>query len=278
MLGYSYPLALSNILVALGLQVDTLMLGLLGTTKEVGYFGVALKVSFISSKIITAFSLVFTPVIADLWHQSRAAELNSLFITVTRWIFTLSFPFFLIMMMFAGPVMRVFGAGFTAGTIALIVLAVGQLINSATGAAGVMVIMSGRSKLELANVTTALFIDALLCYLLIPRYGLDGAAIANMTSLVLVNLMRVVEIKILMRMIAYDSSYVKPLLAGFAAAAVTFFIGRFLPGSIGFKQLAILALTLVFFYVLIMVAMGLNESDRAVLKNFGTKLAGIRMS
>ena len=272
MLGYSYPLALSNILAALWLQIDTLMLGLLGTTQQVGYYGVALKVSLVGAKIITAFAVVFTPVIADLWHRGAAGELHRLFVSITRWIFTLSFPFFLIMFLFSGPVMRIFGTRFVAGAGVLIILAIGQLVNAATGTAGAMVIMSGRSKLELMNVCTALLVDALLCYLLIPPYGLNGAAVANIASLVLVNIMRVVEINVIMRMLAYDRSYLKPVLAGLMAAATTFLIGRFVIVITGFSQLLILVIILVFVYVLIMVALGLDAYDRAVLRNFRTRV------
>ncbi len=276
MLRYSYPLALSNILVALGLQVDTLMLGLLGTTAVVGYYGVALKVSVLSARIITAFSLVFTPVIADLWNRGRTGELSQLYITVTRWIFALSLPFFIITVMFSSQVMKIFGAGFVAGGGALVILALGQLVNASTGAAGIMVLMSGRSKLELLNVLTALVVDALLCYLLIPRYGINGAAIANMASLGLVNAMRVVEIKFIMRMLAYDRSFIKPLLAGFSAAAAVFAISRLVISPAGVKQLAFLAAVLVFFYVLIMVALGLDDHDKNVLRKFKVRTARIK--
>ncbi len=276
MLRYSYPLALSNVAVALGVQIDTLMLGFLGTTEAVGYYGVALKVSVASAKVITAFGLVFTPVIADLWNRGRTSELHKLFITVTRWIFAISVPFFIIAIMFSSQIMKIFGAGFVAGGTALVILALGQLFNTFTGAAGIMVLMSGRSKLELLNVTSALIVDAMLCYLLIPRYGINGAAIANMTSLGLVNAMRVVEIKVVMNMFAYDRSFIKPVLAGLAAATMTFLIARFVLVNIGFRQLAILALILVFFYVLIMVALGLDENDRAVLRNFQTRVTGYK--
>lgn len=276
MLRYAYPLALANIMVALWLQVDTLMLGLLGTTEDVGYYGVALKVSLFSAKIITAFGLVFTPVIADLWNRGKNKELHQLYITVTRWIFALSFPLFLIMVLFSDSVMRIFGTSFTAGGGALVFLAVGQLMNAATGTAGVMVLMSGRSKLELFNVFTTLAIDTLLCYVLIPRYGVVGAAIANMTALVVVNVMRVIEIQTIMKMLAYDRSYLKPLFAGTVSATLTFFISKFVLVNVGFRQLLILAVSLVFFYVLTLAVLGLDECDKMVFKQVGNRVARLK--
>ena len=273
MLGYSYPLALSNILAALWLQIDTLMLGLLGTTQQVGYYGVALKVSLVGAKIITAFAVVFTPVIADLWHRGKIEELQQLYTTVSRWIFMLSFPLFIIMLLYSDAMMKIFGKGFVAGSMALVILAAGQLMSASTGAAGIMVLMSGRSKLELMNVSVTLGVDTLLCYLLIPRYGVTGAAVANMASLGIVNLMRIVEIKLIMNMFAYDRSFLKPVLAGATGAAVALMLSRLLIAAIGFRQLAVLSLVVVFFYVLTIIILGLDKHDKMVLKKFKARVA-----
>lgn len=269
MLRYSYPLALSNVLVALWIQMDTLMLGLLGTTEDVGYYGVALKISLFGAKIITAFAVVFTPIIADLWNRGRLKELSQLYTTISRWIFALSFPLFLIMVLFSQSLMKIFGAGYVAGGGALVLLAFGQLMSASTGAAGIMVLMSGRSKLELLNVATTLITDALLCYLLIPHYGVDGAAIANMTSLGLVNVMRIVEIWFIMHMFAYDRSYLKPLAAGVGAAMISYLIGRFVLDGTGVVQLGVVSLTLIVAYFGAIVMMGLDENDKSILRNFG---------
>ena len=272
MLGYSYPLALSNILTALWLQIDTLMLGLMGATQQVGYYGVALKVSLVGAKIITAFAVVFTPVIADLWNRGKVEELQQLYTTVSRWIFMLSFPLFIIMLLYSDAMMKIFGKGFIVSSGALVILAVGQLMSASTGAAGIMVLMSGRSKLELMNVSVTLVLDALLCYLLIPRYGVNGAAIANMASLGGVSIMRIVEIKLIMNMFAYDRSYLKPVLAGLTSAAAALLLSKLLIVSIGFKQLAVLALAVVFFYVLTIIILGPDKHDMVILKQFKARV------
>jgi len=265
-LRYSYPLALASILVALWLQADTLLLGYFGTTTDVGYYGVAIKLAIFGSKIITAFGTVFTPIIADLWNRQRAGELQVLYRITTRWIFILSLPIFLLMAIFADSIMRIFGAGFTAGSVALVLLATGQMLNAATGAAGLMVLMSGRSRLELLNVATTLAIDVALCVTLIPSYGLVGAAIANMVSLAVVNIMRVIEVWYFMRMHAYDRSYFKPLLAGAAGAAVAALSGYLVIGTGSLARVGLLAVMLLAIYVAAMVIMGLDENDRLVLK------------
>lgn len=266
LLRYSYPLAFANVLVALWLQVDTLLLGLLGTTADVGLYGVAIKLSLFGAKILTAFSFVFAPVISDLWNREKVQELSELYITVSRWIFIISFPILLVIVLFSDSLMNIFGAEFITGNEALILLAVGQLVNAATGAAGLMMLMSGRSKVELFNVAVALVVDVVLCIVLIPGYGFVGAAIAHMASLVLVNLMRVVEVWLFMRMFAYNKSFMKPVVAGVASAIIVTIFGLVILKETGVVQLLVFASILIIFYVLTMAILGLDEQDKSMVK------------
>lgn len=276
LLRYSYPLAFANVVVALILWVDILLLGYLGSAEDVGFYGVALKISTIGAKIVTAFVVVFTPIIADLWNRGRIAELNELYITVSRWIFMLSVPVFLLLTLFSDSLMRIFGANFVVASSALVLLAIGQLLHAATGAAGLMVLMSGHSRLELFNVAVTLAFNAMLCFLLIPHYGITGAAIAHMSGLGLINLLRVTEIWINMRMIAYNSSYFKPILSAVTSAMVIGLIGRFVIVDAGLIQLVALALLLLFIYVLTMVLLGLEEQDKTILRKFRDSIIGLK--
>jgi O-antigen/teichoic acid export membrane protein len=275
-LKYSFPLAFANIVVALLLMVDTLMLGYLGSSEDVGFYGVALKISVVGAKIITAFVIVFSPIIADLWNRGSKVELKELYITVSRWIFMLSVPIFLVLTLFSDSLMRIFGANFIVGSGALVLLAIGQLLYASTGAAGLMVLMSGHSRLELLNVTVTLAVNVTLCFLLIPRYGIIGAAIAHMSGLALVNLMRVTEVWIFMRMYAYDSSYIKPIISAVASAAVIGFIGRYVIVDAGLIHLVALASLLLIIYVLSMVLLGLEEQDKTMLRKLKDSAIGIK--
>jgi len=275
-LKYSYPLALANILIAVTLWIDTLMLGYLGTTEDVGFYGVALKIAQFGAKIIMAFIIVFMPVIADLWNRKKAEELKELYMTVSRWIFTLSFPIFLIIVLFSDAIMRIFGSGFVAGSGALVILAAGQMITATTGAAGLMILMSGHSKLELFNVVMNLTVNVVLCLLLIPDYGVLGAAIAHMAALAVVNTLRVMEVWFFMHIFAYNLSYLKPVLSGLAGGIVALVIGRFVIDSVSLVQLALLACLLLVLYIVAIVAMGLEDQDKAILRRVKSSLTGAK--
>lgn len=87
---YSFPLLFSNILGMLLVWIDMLIMGYLGTSTEVGFYGAALRVGVVSSAIFMAFNTVFAPVISDLYNRHISRELHLLYKTVTRWIFICS--------------------------------------------------------------------------------------------------------------------------------------------------------------------------------------------
>ena len=265
LLRYSFPLAFSNMLGMVMVWSDMLIMGYLGTTTEVGFYGAALRVGVISSALFLAFTTVFTPVISDLHNKRFTGQLNSLYKTVTRWIFICTFPLVLLQLLFADPIMAMFGNQFAAGSGALMILALSQLVNSASGPAGYMVLMSGRSRMELLNISVALAVSVLACFLLIPSHGVIGAAMANLAATVVINSMRATEVWIFMHTHAYDRGYLKPLLAGTTSAALVIFPGKYLIGNTGLIRVAILASGMLVVYTAMTVLLGLSPQDKTVL-------------
>ena len=219
LLKYSFPLAFSNVLAMVVLWIDLLLVGYLDTSTEAGYYGVALRVAAAGALIIVAFSTVFNPIISNLHNRRRRSELESLYKTVNRWIFTLSLPVYLILIMFSDSIMRLFGVEYVNGGTALALLALSQLVTASIGSAGLMVLMTGYSRLELMNMTSALVVDVILCLWLIPEYGIVGAAVANIAAAIVLNLLRSTEVWLYLRMHAFDRSYWKPVLAAAICSA-----------------------------------------------------------
>ncbi|MHB9111527.1 MAG: oligosaccharide flippase family protein [Thermoleophilia bacterium] len=270
---YSLPLAFSNILGMLLLYIDMLLVGYLGSPEDVGYYGAALRLVMGSQAIMLAFATVFTPVISDLYNKRSFIELHELFKTVGRWIFTCSFPIFLVLFLLADPVMKVFGTDFTTGSGALMLLAFSQLVNACTGTAGLMVLMSGRSHMELINVGVALIINTIICLLLIPAHGVIGAAIANVAAAAVINLMRSVEVWVFMRMYVYSIKFIKPLLAGAAGAVLVLSVKYFTDMGSSFAMLVISASILLVTYIVVMIALGLDEQDHDILRMIRGRLS-----
>jgi O-antigen/teichoic acid export membrane protein len=89
-----------------------------------------------------------------------------------------------IILAFGRPLLSLFGAGFEPGYGVMLILAIGLLARAAVGPAERLLNMLGERK-QCAFVYAAAFaINLTLCIVLIPRLGIEGAAIATSTALV----------------------------------------------------------------------------------------------
>ena len=269
---YSMPIAVASVFVAIDLRADILLLGLLGTSADVGLYGIAMKVAIFGGKINLAFAPVFAPVISDLWNQKKDLDLKKLFKTVSRWIFMLSFPVFLILLLFNVQIMDLFGSEYIVASNVLVVLVLCKIFSHSTGPTGLMILMSGRSKLDMLNVGLSLITDVVLCILLIPQFGIMGAAIAKATSLTLLELMRFLEVFVLMGLSAYNVGYLKPLFAGAISATAVGIIARFIIVEVNFIELLILVALMGITYLIMMLIFGVSGEDKETLKVLKDKL------
>ena len=159
--------------------MDTFMLGIFSDTESVGVYGTALRVSKLLSFMMYAINIIVAPKIANLYKEGKKAELETLVRHSTTTVTLISLPVVVVMILFAPLILGLFGQGFVAGKEALIILTVGQAINAVTGPVGVLLLMSGHEK-QLRNLTVGVMIFTVSLYgLLIPAYGIVGAAIAT---------------------------------------------------------------------------------------------------
>jgi O-antigen/teichoic acid export membrane protein len=160
------------------------------------------------------------------------------------------------------------------GASTVTVLALAQFFSSSLGPTGTFVTMSGHSKINLVNSIILLSSNIVLNYILIPRYGLLGAAVATGASIVAVNVIRVIEIYCLLKFHLYDTSFIKPLFAGAVAFAVIF-VSRYILGKTHIGIVIIEALGLIALYGAILYLLKLDKEDRLVINLIFKRLKGL---
>jgi O-antigen/teichoic acid export membrane protein len=215
--------------------------------------------------------VLLIPMVADLHHRREHAELDRLFRVATRWLFTIGFPLCLVELLFGRDLLALFGPGFTSGASALAILALGQLVNLGTGtAAGVLAII-GRTRLSVLDSVLFLGLSVTLDLLLIPRWSIVGAAVANAVALAAVNLLRVVQVHRALRIVPYDRRFLRPLAAGLLAGALAWLLplGALDP----LPRLGLRLLTLGAGYAGLLLAFGIDPLDRAVATAFRDSIA-----
>ena len=149
-------------------------------------------------------------------------------------------------------------------------LSLGQLVNFATGSVGIMLMMTGRSDIVFANSIAVVLLSLGLDFWLVPAYGLVGGAAASAFSIAVLNLVRLGEVWVLMRMHPFSRAFLKPIIAAIPAIGVGLAWIRWLPlNSIIFLGLACLAVGLVYLAALLL--LGLDEGDRLMIDALRTR-------
>jgi O-antigen/teichoic acid export membrane protein len=169
-------------------QTDVIMLGLLADPKDVGLYRVAQRGSELIIFSLTAVNMAIAPTVSQLYVQGDFERLQRIFSKSVRWIMVFSLPMALVLIFGGQYILRyVFGAEFVSGRNALAVLACAQLVNAGMGSVGLILNMTGHEKDTARVLLMTAVLNILLNALLIPLYGILGAALATGFSLVLWN-------------------------------------------------------------------------------------------
>jgi O-antigen/teichoic acid export membrane protein len=131
-----------------------------------------------------------------------------------------SWPLYLSLAAFAPLALAMFGPEFVAGQAALTVLALAMLLNMGTGNVQSMLLMGGKSSWNLFNLAASLTVNIVLNLLLVPRYGINGAAIAWAASIAVDNLASVAEVRFLLGVHTFNRRYLPLLLAAIGCFGV----------------------------------------------------------
>jgi O-antigen/teichoic acid export membrane protein len=187
---------------------------------QIGQYGAATRISNFIALPLLSLNNIFAPTIAELHSKGERVKLEAMFKVITKWTITFSLPIFLVSALFSPFLLGISGAGFVPASTLVIALAVGALLNVGTGPVGYMLVMTGYNKLSFLNSLVAVIANVALGVLLIPQYGAMGTAIGTGVSVSIVNLMRLLQVGILLKMHPYRWDVFKPLGAGLLSSAV----------------------------------------------------------
>jgi O-antigen/teichoic acid export membrane protein len=267
MLSFSAPVCLTQVITQLGGELELLLLGMLGTMASVGVYSAALRVQVVGAMFLMAADMVAKPIISDLHHQGETTQLGRLYQTLTRWSLSFVLPYFLTAVLFARPILAIFGKEFEAGMWVLTIVSLGTLVNAGTGICNAMIIMTGHSKLTFLNSAGTVILNLILNLILIPVWGLVGAAVATALAMVIVNVARLLQVYWLLKLWPYNRTFVKPLIASAAALITGLATSRLIPAELNLFYLILNVAVLWSIYVATIVLLGLSAEDRAILSH-----------
>ena len=238
---------------------------------EYGVYSAALRAGQVIVLFLTSVSLMFSPYVADLHNRGETERLDRLFKTLTRWTIAATIPLFLVLAVAPGTALRLFGPGFSGGETALLILLAGQFINIATGSVGFVLIMVGRTGWDLAVYAGSLALNLGLAFWLCPRYGMEGAAVANAVTFALSKWARLALVKRFVGIQPYDRDYARLLAPAAVALAVMWLVHSAMSGGWATDLVATSVAGLVA-YLGVYAMFGLTSQERQGITNLVAKV------
>ena len=185
--GFSYLSGITNMLIY---AIDQWMLGGMMGMAEVGIYTTSF---FVTSLILIpwrALSKITTPLVAEHWKDKNLPEIDRLY-KRTSLINLLAGSFlFLGLFINADNLFRLLPPEYAAGFFTLVYIGLTRLFVMVTGLNAYILLNSHRYKWDVALSTSMIGVTIVSNYFLIPIYEIDGAALATLTTFILMNTIR----------------------------------------------------------------------------------------
>lgn len=181
------PLLFSSLFMYMLNYTNTILLGLLVSEKLVGVYNIAYKVSSVGLLIVISVSTIITPRIAELYGLKEYFALRKLVQNATRLVAICTLPVVLTLIFGSEFILQIWGEEAKEGSCALIIISAGIMFNALSGNVDQILNMTDNQRI-LQNITlVSFFFNLIFALLLIPHYGIVGAAIASLVTNVVMN-------------------------------------------------------------------------------------------
>jgi O-antigen/teichoic acid export membrane protein len=205
--GFTGPRAFQATFQVTVLFLDVLIVGALASTYEAGIYSAVSKLAILGTFALEGNRLAIGPQLSAMLSRREHGRAAELFHTATRSLVLATFPLYLVLATFPAVILGIFGSRYTTGASALTVLSLAMLINLGTGNITVVLLMGGKSSWSAINAGAALIANIGLNLLLVPRYGILGAAIAWSVSIAIDNITAMIEVRWVMGMALFGRGY-----------------------------------------------------------------------
>jgi O-antigen/teichoic acid export membrane protein len=185
-------------------QIDKIFLGKVESLETLGIYGLVTTLIGIMSFSTIVYQR-FLPKISNYFRTNNIAGLEDDFKTTCRNSLLIALPFMMFILVFTDDILLFFGPKYVAGTNILRVLIWGQMMNFLTGPCGNLLIHGRHSKIDFINSIVVVGLTLGLVIAGYKYYGVIGVAAATSLGMMLINVVKVIEVKIFYKIFPYET-------------------------------------------------------------------------
>ena len=243
----------------------SLIIGVFGNASDVGIYNAALPIAFILTISLDLFKQLFFPIVTKEFSKGHKSVVKDLSQQVGKWIFTLSFPLLILIIIFPGELIKfIFGEIYMPASEALRFLSLGTMFIAIFDLSKELITIVGRTKLILLDVGSAAILNILLNFLLVPKYGITGAGIATMISMIFMSLIFAVQAKRILGVLPIRRKMAKIFVIGIIAGLALYFLKSIVPINL-FSLIILTFFYFTLYLTLILLCGCLDKNDLGVV-------------
>ena len=221
-LTFSLPLMFAGVVGPLLSWSDTIILGYFGTLENVGVYNVALPTAALLRNALAGFTAIFLAIATELYARKKFKQIRKDYQTTTRWVISLTTGVTAVIICFASEILSMFfSSEYAQGGTILIILTIGFFIEVAFGPVVQVLVAAAKTKIIMVNRLSMAVTNILLDLMLIPKWGIIGAAIATAISLGGLNILMAYQAFKEVKVQPFTGKYLRVILAGIIAILAT---------------------------------------------------------
>ncbi len=177
-------LFMSTVVITVYTNFDNIMLGFMYNDETVGLYGAALKIRGIAVSLSTAVTAVLIPGIIEAYYQGKMERYNKILLKSLRVSLLLVLPVVSYVILNVNDIILfICGKDFLPAQNTVYIMMLCALCLCLTNLFGNQILISrGAENQYSISVFIGLFINIIFNLLLIPSYGMEGAAFSNLLS------------------------------------------------------------------------------------------------
>lgn len=190
-----WPFSILTLLTVLSTHLDIVLLGLFRGDAEVGIYHAVAQISLVSAFLLIVVNVPLAPIVAKLHSKGDKQELQRVARLSAIIAFSGAAPIALLLILFGETIISVaYGDSYAIGALPLAILAIGQLVNAGSGSVATLLAMTGHQNRVVRGLSIAIGCTIVISALLIPYFGMIGAAIATAVSTMIWNILLAIEV------------------------------------------------------------------------------------
>lgn len=188
-------LLIVQLLIIFGACFGQIMLSLWHSAESVAVYTIAQKITFFCGFFVYAFNSVMAPLFAEAFRDNDINRVMRDGQWITRILMVISIPLIFFVAFFAPEILQIFGEEYKKGAYALRIFCLAQIVNVMTAPVNTILQMLGYESALRKNFVISAGLCILVGIILIPTFGVNGAAFTSALYMVLVHILSMYKVR-----------------------------------------------------------------------------------